>query len=396
MQDISVRYFLQLFVQRGRPMNTRSKNHYRIMAVDDDPVILDLYQKILCTFGERFQSQHDRFSFDLTLCRQGSDAVDEVGLAVELENPFAVIFLDLNIPPGMDGVWTAEEIRRIDSSVNIVLVTGYFSTNLGETEHLFANPDKLLYLQKPFHPQEIWQMATAMSAKWGIEKKNAAMQRELSRALRSRNTFVPAQTVPFDASAPTGVHIDQRIQKLAMRAEKRDRFCVGHQYRVARLAKEIAKEYGMDETRADILYLAAAVHDIGKISLPAEILCKPSKLTLSEYNMVKYHPQVGYDMLLEMGFPQQVARIVRQHHERFAGVGYPQGLAGETILLEARILAVADVLDAMASRRFHRPAIRPRLVMEEIKTNSGTLFDPEVVDACIAMLDRREVELTLN
>ena len=121
------------------------------MAVDDEPVILDLYQKILCTFGDRFQSPHNRFSFDLTLCRQSSDAVEEAALAVELDNPFAVIFLDLNIPPGMDGVWTAEEIRRIDPRVNIVLVTGYFSTNLGENEHLFANPDKLLYLQKPFH-----------------------------------------------------------------------------------------------------------------------------------------------------------------------------------------------------------------------------------------------------
>jgi putative nucleotidyltransferase with HDIG domain len=376
-------------------MNSRTQNHYRVMAVDDDPVILDLYQKILCTFGERFQSSHNRFSFDLTLCRQGSDAVDEVDLAVELENPFSVIFLDLNLPPGMDGVWTAEEIRRIDPAVNIVLVTGYFSTNLGENEHLFSNPDKLLYLQKPFHPQEIWQLATALSAKWRIEQKSALMQQELEQVLRSRKAPAPARVSPA-RTVQNAVPVDERIRNLALRAEKRDRFCVGHQYRVAQLSKAIAKEYGLDDARIDILYLASAVHDIGKISLPAEILCKPGKLSHSEYNMVKHHPQVGCDMLAEMGFPDALARIVRQHHERFAGVGYPQGLSGETILLEARILAVADVLDAMASRRFHRPAIQPRLVVDEIKTNSGTLYDPDVVDACVAMLDRREVALALN
>ncbi len=164
--------------------------------------------------------------------------------------------------------------------------------------------------------------------------------------------------------------------------EERDPYTAGHQRRVTQLACAIAEEMNLQEEDIEGLKMAALIHDLGKVKIPAEILAKPGKLSYAEWSLIKLHPHVGHEILKGIEFPWPVAEIVFQHHERLNGTGYPQGLTHEQILLAARILAVADVVEAMCSHRPYRPAKGVEAAMEEISQNKGVLYDPEVVDAC--------------
>jgi len=155
------------------------------------------------------------------------------------------------------------------------------------------------------------------------------------------------------------------------------------------LACAIATEMGLPDERIEGIYIAGLLHDIGKIAIPAEILNKPTKLTEAESNLIKTHPQVGYDILKNIEFSEPIAQIVLQHHEMMDGSGYPQGLKGKEILLEARILAVADVVEAISSHRPYRPALGLDKALEEIAQNKGTLYDPKVVDTCLKLFTEK-------
>ncbi len=172
------------------------------------------------------------------------------------------------------------------------------------------------------------------------------------------------------------------VGAIAAVVETRDPYTAGHQRKVADLARSIAHEMGLPNDRADGLRMAAAIHDIGKISVPVEILSKPSQLTAIEFGLIKIHPRSGYDILKDVDFPWPIARMVLEHHERMNGSGYPEGLKGDMLLVESRILAVADVVESMASHRPYRPAIGVVAALEEIEKNSGILYDPDVVAAC--------------
>jgi putative nucleotidyltransferase with HDIG domain len=155
----------------------------------------------------------------------------------------------------------------------------------------------------------------------------------------------------------------------------------------------MAREMKLPKDKIEGIRIASLIHDIGKISLPAEILNKPTKLSEIEYSLIKDHSQVGHDILKSIEFPWPVARIVLQHHERLNGSGYPQGLKGDEIILGARIIGVADIIDAMSSHRPYRPAWGIDKVLEEITQNKGILYDPEVVDACIKLFKEKEFKL---
>ena len=175
--------------------------------------------------------------------------------------------------------------------------------------------------------------------------------------------------------------------------EMRDPYTAGHESRVADIAVAIGKEMGWSEERLHGLYVAAQVHDIGKISIPAEILTKPTRLSAGEWTLIREHPETGYTILKDIPFAWPIAEIVRQHHERLDGSGYPRGLKGDAILPEARVLAVADMVDAMASHRPYRPAIMLESVLKEIESEAGSLLDEEAVRACAAQF--RQKRLTL-
>ncbi len=176
--------------------------------------------------------------------------------------------------------------------------------------------------------------------------------------------------------------LEESIKAIANTVEMRDPYTAGHQRRVGQLAVAIAKELGLPEDTNHGIELAASIHDLGKISIPAEILSKPSTLTAIEFMLLKNHAQAGYDILKDIEFPWPIASMVLQHHERLDGSGYPQGLKGEQILLESRILAVADVVEAMASHRPYRAALGSDSALKEIERGRGMVYDAAVVDAC--------------
>ncbi|MBC8264543.1 MAG: HD-GYP domain-containing protein, partial [Anaerolineales bacterium] len=183
--------------------------------------------------------------------------------------------------------------------------------------------------------------------------------------------------------------LEGTVNTLVSAIETRDPYTAGHQRRVTQLACAIAKEMGLPKEQIEGIRMAGLIHDLGKINVPAEILSKPGGLNDLEYGLIKMHPQVGYDVLKEIEFPWPMAQIVLQHHERMDGSGYPAGLSGEEILLEARILGVADVVEAMASHRPYRPARGMDKALEEISQNRGVLYDPEVVDACLKLFTEK-------
>ncbi|MBU0544268.1 MAG: HD domain-containing protein [Proteobacteria bacterium] len=175
------------------------------------------------------------------------------------------------------------------------------------------------------------------------------------------------------------------IQTLTIASEVRDPYTAGHQRRVTDLAISIAQEMGLAENVVAGIRMAGLIHDIGKLAVPAEILTKPSKINDLEFQLVKTHSEVGYDILKNIDFPWPVADIVLQHHERMNGSGYPRKLKKPDILVEARIINVADVVEAMASYRPYRPSLGIEKSLEQISRNRGILYDDEVVDACLRL-----------
>jgi len=172
------------------------------------------------------------------------------------------------------------------------------------------------------------------------------------------------------------------IQAMSLTIETRDPYTAGHQKRVSDLARAIATEMSLSPESIDAIRMAAAIHDIGKISIPAEILSKPGRISEFEYRLIQNHPQIGYEILRTIEFPWPIAEIVLEHHERINGSGYPAGLKGEAIHPIARILAVADVVEAMVSHRPYRSALTLGEAIHEITKNRGVLYDSDAVDAC--------------
>lgn len=183
------------------------------------------------------------------------------------------------------------------------------------------------------------------------------------------------------------------IQAIEMTVEMRDPYTAGHQRRVAKLAGAIAAEMGLPEERLRGVSMAASVHDVGKICVPVEILSKPGRLSVGELSMIKTHSQVGYEILRTIESPWPIAEAALQHHERLDGSGYPSGLQATGILLEARVIGVADVVEAMASHRPYRPALGIDSALEEVGRKSGVLYDPDVVNACFRFLQKNAFSL---
>jgi HD-GYP domain-containing protein (c-di-GMP phosphodiesterase class II) len=193
----------------------------------------------------------------------------------------------------------------------------------------------------------------------------------------------------------------QKMQRLLLQAVAalgaalniRDPYTAGHQRKVVRLATAIAAEMGFSQEQIEGIAVAGNLHDIGKISVPSEILSKPGKLSDIEFAHIKTHPQAGYEIIKDIEFSWPIAEVLLQHHERINGSGYPRGLAGEEILIEARIIAVADVVEATASHRPYRPARGIETALDEIKLNKGILYDSDVVDACLRLFHEKGFKL---
>jgi len=187
--------------------------------------------------------------------------------------------------------------------------------------------------------------------------------------------------------------IEVTVRALATTIEMRDPYTAGHQRRVAKLASDIAEEMGLTKDRVDNVKIAGVIHDIGKIYVPVEILTRPGKLSDYEISIIKAHPKYGHDIMAETEVPQPIAEIVLQHHERINGSGYPDGKKGQDILLESRILSVADVVEAMSSHRPYRAALGIDAALDEIEKYSGIFYDPVVAEACLKLFKKKDYEL---
>jgi putative nucleotidyltransferase with HDIG domain len=183
--------------------------------------------------------------------------------------------------------------------------------------------------------------------------------------------------------------LKEMVEAFSLAIEFRDPYTMGHQKRVAELSVAISEELGLDPEKKEGVRVAALLHDLGKaVGVPLEILNKPAKLNDLEFSFVKAHPEIGWRILKGVVFPWPVAEVVYQHHERLNGSGYPRGLKGDQIIMEARIIGVADVVEAMTSHRPYRPALSLEEARREIKENKGILYDPQVVDAALKVFEK--------
>jgi HD-GYP domain-containing protein (c-di-GMP phosphodiesterase class II) len=390
---------------------------FNILVVDDDPGLQNLYRDILKSVppsaappgGEKSADRGEPPGFKVVCRSQAHEAVATVQESMANGDPFSAIFLDVNLPPGPSGVWAADQILKIDPSVNIVLVTGYIGSALGSLPRQLTFSDRLMFLQKPFHPHEIVQFAFALSAKWRAEQEVRSLNANLESVVCRRTEELQRSNEMLRREVERRRHVQDQLQQsldrlqkiiggtvmaIAMTVEKRDPYTSGHQQRVAELSRAIGREMGLASDRLDGLYIASAIHDIGKVSLPAEILAKPCHLNSMEMSLIQAHAQAGYDILKNVDFPWPVADIVLQHHERLNGTGYPQQLAGEAILQEARIVGVADVVETMSSHRPYRPSLGLDSALEEISSQRGILYDCAAVDACLALMREGRFEFT--
>lgn len=207
-------------------------------------------------------------------------------------------------------------------------------------------------------------------------------------ALRSRRERIRAENALRQSWVKLHSTLEGVVKAMATVTELRDRYTAGHQQRVGELAGAIAETMGMSSDEVEGVAVAAGVHDLGKVHIPSEILSKPGHLSPVEFDLVKVHSQAGYDILKTIEFPWPIAQTVLQHHERADGSGYPQGLSGEDILMSARIVAVADVVEAMSCFRPYRPARGIAEALKEIARNKGVLYDADVADACTEVFSK--------
>jgi HD-GYP domain-containing protein (c-di-GMP phosphodiesterase class II) len=237
--------------------------------------------------------------------------------------------------------------------------------------------------------EESAEMVQTFASQAAIAIENARLYEETQRELAERKR---AQEELRQSYGKLQRALEGTVGVLVSATEMRDPYTAGHQRRVTQLAYAIANEMGLSEERIEGIRMAGLIHDVGKINIPADILSKPARLTEIEFGLIKMHSQIGHDILKVVEFPWPVAEIVLQHHERMDGSGYPHGLSGDKVILEARILGVADVVEAMASHRPYRPARGIDEALKEISRNRSILYDPEVVEVCLKLFTEKGFE----
>lgn len=226
-----------------------------------------------------------------------------------------------------------------------------------------------------------------------IDEDGSRLLSELANDLAFGVGVLHTRAAREEAARKLQVGLERTVEAIAATLERRDPYTAGHERGVAELAVAIGREMGLPDSICEGIHFGGLIHDLGKIQVPAEILSKPSRLSPIEYELVKGHPEVGYDILKGIEFPWPVAQMVLQHHERLNGSGYPRSLRGEEIILEARILAVADVVEAMASHRPYRPGQGVDKALAEIERNRGSLYDTQAVDACLRLFRNGDYHL---
>ncbi len=331
-------------------------NRKRILVVDDEEAIGRLIERILKRTGH-----------ECSVVLSAEEARD-----VLKEESFDLILCDIHLP-GESGVSLIEHVISIYPDTAVIMVT---AEDDPDTVEKALEIGAYGYIVKPFQASELI-----------INVASALRRRKLE--VESRNYRDDLERIVADRTAKLEQTLDGVIRVVGQSVETRDLYTAGHQRRVADLACAIAEEMGGISThQIKGIRMAGMIHDLGKLSVPAEILSKPARLNDLEFAIVKGHSKVGHDILEGIEFPWPIAETVYQHHERLNGSGYPRCLEGDEIILEARIIAVADVMEAMATHRPYRPSLGIEVALEEIVKNKGIFYDDAVADACLRLFEQ--------
>jgi putative two-component system response regulator len=339
----------------------------KILIVDDEAPIRLLMAQMLKKHGYE--------------CRAAPEAAS-AGEMMKEEN-FDLVLCDVNMP-GKSGLDFVRDILDEYPDTATIMVTAVVDTALAESLLKIGVYD---YITKPIEQARMLISVANALNRLDLKMKNLAYHERLEHMVAERTESLN------DTMEKLGRSLDGVVHAIARVVETRDPYTAGHQTRVAHLARAIAESMKLPETQIEGIYMAGLIHDVGKVAVPSEILTKPTRLTDLEFELIKTHSQVGYDILKGIEFPWPVAETVYQHHERYNGYGYPRKLSGSEILIESRILAVADVVEAMASHRPYRAALGIEVALEEIEKNKGKSYDPEIAEACLALFQSQQYEL---
>jgi len=324
---------------------------YKVLLVDDDPEILKSFKRRL------------RTRFQIDTASSGEDGLQ----VITNHGPYAVVVSDYRMPV-MDGIEFLARVGEISPDSIKIMLTGQPDLEMAIKT---VNEGRVFrFLTKPCPPESL-----AQAVEDGLKfYKLIEAERELHGLKKWRQSM------------------ESMILAFVTLIETRDPYTAGHQQRVTKLAEAIAREMCLSDSRIEAIRMAATIHDIGKVYVPAEFLNRPGRLSEVEFNVIKLHPQIGYEVLKSIDFEHPVARIVQQHHERLDGSGYPLGLSGQDILMEARILTVADVVEAMNSHRPYRPSLGLEVALAEIVENKGKFYDPDAAAACLDLFQEKKFE----
>lgn len=323
-----------------------------ILAVDDTAASLKLLTDILKEEGYEVRSAIS----------------GELALHAAVRNPPELVLLDIRMPE-MDGYEVCRQLKSYTETRDVPVI---FVSAVSETEEKVQGFEAgaVDFVTKPYQRNELL-------ARVRTHLELNRLRNNLEELVAERSSKLIESEKKLKAS------LLDSISAIASIVEMRDPYTAGHQRRVAQIAVAIGRELQLPENQIEGIHLASVVHDVGKIRVPAEILSKPGKLTANEFNLIKEHSRTGYDIIKSIDYPWAIAEIVLQHHERLDGSGYPRGLKNAEILLEAQIIAVADVVESMMSHRPYRPGLGIDAALAEISLKRGSCFDADIVDACL-------------
>ena len=327
-----------------------------ILVIDDDTSNLKMASRILS--GEKMR---------VSCLKSGEDAIKFLN-----ENTPDLVLLDVHMP-GMDGFETIAAIQKIKSAANIpvIFLTADDDSN---TETRGLESGAMDFIKKPFVPEVL-----LLRVRHTIDL--IRLQTDLSREVEKKTQEVMEQHKKLERISI------QIVKTLSNAIDAKDTYTNGHSTRVAEYSRKIAGRLGLSAKEQDDIYMIGLLHDVGKIGVPDAIINKPAKLTDEEYSIIKQHPIMGAEILKSITEFPKLSRGARWHHERYDGKGYPDGISGEDIPMEARIIAVADAYDAMSSRRSYRDVLPQTQVRSEVLKSKGTQFDPVFAEIMISMID---------
>jgi putative two-component system response regulator len=312
----------------------------------------------------------------------------EQALELLRSRPFDAVLLDLNMP-GIDGFGVLERMKS-DSALRHIPVIVISGDDEMDTVVRCIELGAADHLPKPINPVLLRARINSSLAAKRQHDQEEIYRGEIERSNRSLESRVQEQVHQLRESfAKMRKTLEGTVLALSSAVEIRDPYTAGHQQRVTSLSCAIGREMGLTEDQVEGLRVAGLLHDIGKICIPAEILVRPGRISEIEYSLIKTHAQVGYDILNPIAFPWPVARIVGQHHESMDGSGYPTGCVGNDILIEARILKVADCVEAMATNRPYRASLGMDAALAKITKQSGITFDPVPVEVCKGLFEKK-------